>query len=228
MGIEDIRKRILEKNNKAQQIRAIDSYDRVVALKREAEGRDLAAVIESIATRGAASRFVDWVDAAVYRAHELFPEFSRLLFQMTIVQAPGLRTCAMDIYGRIYIDPILKDGWTDELTGKTFAPWTAGELAYVVCHEVLHWQEEHHQRAQDIGVHGILANLAEDMEIESILEEDAKNYGFLRERGANGNVRDWAILRVPPGGNVWSNPDFASLPRMKTFELYVEELRNKA
>ena len=223
MGIEDIRKRILEKNNKQQQIRAIDSYDRVVALKREAEGRDLATVIESIATRGKGTSFVDWVDAAVYRANELFPEFSRLLFQMTIVEANGLRTCAMDMYGRIYIDPILKDGFVDDKTGDTHAPWTCGELAYVICHEVLHWQEEHFARAQAINVKGTEANICEDLEIESILEEDAKRYGSYRDRDSHVRVRDWAIVRVPPCGNVWAMPSVASLPRLKTFEWYVEE-----
>ena len=124
MGIEDIRKKILEKAGKTTQAKAIDSYERVMAMKKEIDGRELASVIESIATRGKGTSFVDWVDAAVYRANELFPEFSRLLFQMTIVEANGLRTCAMDMYGRIYIDPILKDGFVDDKTGDTHAPWT--------------------------------------------------------------------------------------------------------
>jgi len=222
MGIEDIRKKILEKAGKTQQSKAIDSYDRVMAMKKEVEGRELASVIESIATRGKGTSFVDWLDAAVYRVTELFPEFTRLLLQVTFVQAPGMCTVAMDQHGRIYIDPRLKDGFQAP-NGDTVAPWTCGELAYGICHELLHWQEAHYERARDINIKGKEANICADLEIESFLQEDAKQYGVYRDRDTKFRVRDWAIIRLPSITGVWQMPENAALPRGKTFEWYVEE-----
>lgn len=222
MGIEDIRKKILEKAGKTTQAKAIDSYERVMAMKKEVDGRELASVIESIATRGKGTSFVDWLDAAVYRVTELFPEFTRLLLQITFVQAPGMCTCAMDQHGRIYIDPRLKDG-IQAPNGDTIAPWTCGELAYVICHELLHWQEAHFERARDINIKGKEANICADLEIESFLQDDAKQYGVYRDRDSHFRVRDWAIVRMPSITGVWQMPENAALPRGKTFEWYVEE-----
>lgn len=225
--LEERRKQILAKNGKQEEIKAIDSYDRIMKLKRAAEGRDVSSLIEAVATRGKGTSFVDWVDASICRVTELYPEFMRILYRMTIVPAEGLQTCALDVAARLYIDPALKDGF--KLKDGTDAPaYTCGELAYVIAHECLHWMEEHFDRAQAIGAKGMLANIAADQEIDSSLLEDVALYGPYRERGSHERVRDWAEIREPKPGGVWSMPRYKNMPRRKTFEWYYEQLKAEA
>ena len=225
--LEELRKKILAKNGKHEEIKAIDSYDRIMKLKRAAEGRDPASLIEAVVTRGKGTSFVDWVDASIARVTELYPEFTRILYRMTIVPAEGLQTCALDTAARLYIDPALKDGF--KLQNGTDVPaHTCGELAYVIAHECLHWMEEHFDRAQAMGAKGMMANLAADQEIESNLLEDVALYGPYRERGSHERVRDWAEIRSPNPGGVWSMPRFKNTPRRKTFEWYYEQLKTEA
>jgi predicted metal-dependent peptidase len=220
--IEEMRRKLLAKNGKQEAIKAIDSYDRMTKLRRDAEGRDVSSLLDAVASRGKGTSFVDWVDAAIFRVTELYPEFSRLIYNMTIVQADGLRTCALDSAARLYIDPILKDGF-DDIPGYTF-----GELSYVLAHECLHWMEEHFDRSLAIGATGMTANIGADLEIESNLIDDVKLYGAYRERGSHERVSDWAQVRSPKPGGVWSMPKYARWPRGKTFEWYYAKLVEEA
>jgi predicted metal-dependent peptidase len=220
--LDDMRRKILAKNGKQEAIAAIDSYDRIAKMKREAEGRDISSLLEAVATRGKGTSFVDWVDAALCRTTELYPEFIRILYRMTIVPAPGLQTCALDTGARLYIDPALKDGFDD------VPAYTVGELSYVIAHECLHWMEEHFDRAQAMNATGDVANIGADLEIESSLLEDVARSGIYRERGSHERVRDWAHIRSPKPGGVWSMPRFTSWPRQKTFEWYYEKLKAEA
>ena len=220
--IDDIRKKLLAYNGKHDAIKAIESRERIGRIKQSAIGQDPHSLIEAVVSRGAGTSFVDWVDASITRVTELYPEFIRILYRMTIVPAPGLETCALDAGARLYIDPSLKGG-VNGLLG-----WTCGQLAYVIGHECLHWMEEHADRAQAMSATGDMANIAADLEIESILLEDVKLYGALRDRASTEHVRDWAHIRSPEPGGVWSIAKYASLPRGRTFEWYFDKLKTDA
>lgn len=94
---------------------------------------------------------------------EAMPYFSRALFAVTPLAAPGLGTFAVDAHWRLYMDP-------DRLLGPT--AWSHLEAGAVLLHEVGHLVRGHAERARALSpqpVNDLAWNYAADAEINDDL-----------------------------------------------------------
>jgi predicted metal-dependent peptidase len=98
---------------------------------------------------------VDKLAVARYIAIRKAPYFAHALFRTPVITTTAVPTAAMDMHGRMYINPHIIDSWTPE------------HLATMLVHEMFHFLNEHFARK---GARKQKRwNIATDMEIANIL-----------------------------------------------------------
>jgi len=103
----------------------------------------------------------DSLQAARVRCAQQRPYLSSLLFRLHPVAKPGLKTMAVDKYGRLYFDP--------EDT------WTVSQAATVMYHECSHLLRDHCGRAENLGIrpeNAVAWNICADIEINDDIEAE--------------------------------------------------------
>ena len=97
----------------------------------------------------------DNLTVARYIAVRKAPYFAHAVFRTPIITTPAVPVAAMDMYGRMYINPQIVENWTPE------------HIATILVHEMFHLLNEHFDRkgARDQK----RWNIATDMEIANIL-----------------------------------------------------------
>lgn len=112
--------------------------------------------------------FPESIQAARLRLANQRPYLAALLYRLTPVAIPGLKTLGVDKYGRLYFDPA--DNWTRE------------QYTTVLYHECSHLLRDHAGRSESLGIeqHNRMAwNVAGDLEINDDLEaEGMKDWPF--------------------------------------------------
>ena len=97
----------------------------------------------------------DNITVARYIAVRKAPYFAHALFRTPFIATPAVPVAAMDMYGRMYINPQIVENWTPE------------HIATVLVHETFHFLNEHFDRK---GAREQKRwNTATDMEIANIL-----------------------------------------------------------
>lgn len=101
------------------------------------------------------------LQAARLRLVKSHPYLSSAAWALRPVEKPGLETLAVDMYWRLYYDPVVITRWTVE------------ELAGVLYHEIMHLLRDHASRMQNFDRNA--ANIAADAEInDNLLAEGVK------------------------------------------------------
>jgi predicted metal-dependent peptidase len=97
----------------------------------------------------------DNLTVARYIAVRKAPYFAHALFRTPVITTPAVPVAAMDMYGRMYINPQMIENWKPE------------QIATVLVHEMFHFLNEHFNRkgARDQK----RWNIATDMEIANTL-----------------------------------------------------------
>ncbi len=101
------------------------------------------------------------LQAARLRLVKSHPYLSSAAWALRPVEKPGLETLAVDMYWRLYYDPVVITRWTVE------------ELAGVLYHEIMHLLRDHASRMQNFDRNA--ANIAADAEInDDLIAEGVK------------------------------------------------------
>jgi len=118
------------------------------------------------------------ISAARLKLKSIRPYLGLLLFSMSEVESPGLKTFGVDRWMRFYYDPEVVKKWSiDEIVGALY-------------HECCHLLRRHHRRSEllfssysdkfDKGAFHRLSNQAEDLEIN---DDITKEYAAIKESG---------------------------------------------
>lgn len=150
-----------------------------------------------------ADNLPDYVQAARVLCGQKRPYLASLLFRLTPVASPGLKTMAVDQYARLYFDPEIE--------------WTVPQTATVLYHEVSHLLRDHSGRgkALNIGPENAQAwNVVADMEINDDIEQER----------INGHKLEWPHqpclpkdMKFPDG--LMAEEYYAKLPKTKMLML---------
>ena len=103
----------------------------------------------------------DALQAARVKCSQERPYLASLLYRLTPIASPGLKTMAVDKYARLYFDPEVN--------------WTVPQMATVLYHECCHLLRDHAGRGDAMGItpeNGMTWNVVCDAEINDDIEAE--------------------------------------------------------